>query len=119
MTDPERLLGAQGDADPLERELLASVKRVDAPAGAKDKAWLGIAAQVGAGAVAVSAAAQSASSASAAAPVAAVAAKAGAGSLLPAGLGVKAALLAHAHALPQPALWHLGPMMQQGAVAKS
>jgi hypothetical protein len=43
--DPERLLVA-AHADPLERELLGSVRHVGPPEGAKDLAWKGIAAQV-------------------------------------------------------------------------
>jgi TolA-binding protein len=43
--DPERLLSA-AHADPLERELLGSVRQVGPPAGAKDLAWKGIAAQI-------------------------------------------------------------------------
>ena len=43
--DPERLLNASG-ADPLERELLGSVRHVGPPEGAKDHAWRGIAAQI-------------------------------------------------------------------------
>lgn len=43
--DPERLLSASS-ADPLERELLASVRHVGPPEGAKDLAWRGIAGQI-------------------------------------------------------------------------
>jgi TolA-binding protein len=43
--DPERLLSA-AHADPLERELLGSVRQVGPPEGAKDLAWKGIAAQI-------------------------------------------------------------------------
>lgn len=43
--DPERLLSA-GNADPLERELLGSVRQVGPPEGAKDRAWRGIAGQI-------------------------------------------------------------------------
>ncbi|MDF3068136.1 MAG: hypothetical protein K0R38_3737 [Polyangiaceae bacterium] len=44
--DPERLLSVSSGADPLERELLDSVRRVGPPSGAKDEAWRGIAAQI-------------------------------------------------------------------------
>ena len=88
--DPQRLLSARGDADPLERELLASVRDVGAPAGAKDKAWQAIAAQLAAGALAGSAASAAAPSTAAAAPSTA-AAKAS-GLLLPSTLAGKAVL---------------------------
>jgi hypothetical protein len=69
--DPERLLSAS-NADPLERELLGSVRHVGPPEGAKDIAWKGIATQI-----AVAAAVGAATGSSAAAG----AAKAGAGTL--------------------------------------
>lgn len=69
--DPERLLSA-AHADPLERELLGSVRHVGPPEGAKDLAWKGIAAQI-AVAAAVGVATSSTSTAAAA--------KAGAGTL--------------------------------------
>jgi TolA-binding protein len=47
--DPERLLSAS-NADPLERELLGSVRHVGPPDGAKDIAWRGIAGQIAVGA---------------------------------------------------------------------
>jgi hypothetical protein len=78
MGDPERLLSASSDADDLERELLASVRNVAPPKGAKDEGWAGIAAQltaaVSAGAAAHAAATSEAGAASAGA------AKAGVGS---------------------------------------
>jgi TolA-binding protein len=43
--DPERLLSGT-HVDPLERELLGSVRHVGPPDGAKDRAWRGIAAQI-------------------------------------------------------------------------
>jgi len=46
--DPERLLSANG-ADPLEQELLGSVRHVGPPEGAKDDAWRRIAAQISVG----------------------------------------------------------------------
>ncbi len=48
--DPERLLSARSGADPLERELLGSVRHVGPPEGAKERAWRGIASQLAAGA---------------------------------------------------------------------
>jgi hypothetical protein len=45
-SDPERLLSVSSHADPLERELLGSVRHVGPPDGAKDQAWRGIAAQI-------------------------------------------------------------------------
>ena len=69
--DPERLLSGL-HADPLERELLGSVRHVGPPDGAKDIAWKGIAAQI-----AVAAAVGAATGTSAAAG----AAKASAGTL--------------------------------------
>jgi hypothetical protein len=44
--DPERLLSASSGADPLERELLGSVRHVGPPDGAKDIAWRNIVGQV-------------------------------------------------------------------------
>jgi hypothetical protein len=61
--DPERLLHDAG-ADPTERELLASVRNVEAPDSAKSRAWQGIAAHIAAG-VAVGSAAAGASAATA------------------------------------------------------
>ncbi len=43
--DPERLLSAS-NADPLERELLGSVRYVGPPDGARDQAWRSIAGQI-------------------------------------------------------------------------
>lgn len=43
--DPERLLSGT-HVDPLERELLGSVRHVGPPEGAKDQAWRGIATQI-------------------------------------------------------------------------
>jgi TolA-binding protein len=43
--DPERLLSG-AHVDPLERELLGSVRHVGPPEGAKDQAWRGIATQI-------------------------------------------------------------------------
>ncbi|HEX6277787.1 MAG TPA: hypothetical protein VFZ53_32315, partial [Polyangiaceae bacterium] len=47
-TDPERLLHAVG-TEPAERELLASVRDVHAPGGAKERVWSGIAGELAAG----------------------------------------------------------------------
>jgi hypothetical protein len=44
--DPERLLSATSGTDPLERELLGSVRHVGPPDGAKDAAWRNIAGQI-------------------------------------------------------------------------
>jgi hypothetical protein len=44
--DPERLLSISSGSDPLERELLGSVRHVGPPDGAKDQAWRAIAGQV-------------------------------------------------------------------------
>ena len=54
--------------DGLERELLASVRDVRAPAAAKEQAWQGIAAQLAIGAVVSGAAASSAAASSSVAP---------------------------------------------------
>ncbi|CAN90714.1 hypothetical protein sce0557 [Sorangium cellulosum So ce56] len=81
MGDPERLLSVRSGADPLERELLGSVRHVGPPEGAKERAWRGIAGQLAAGTAAGAAAGSSAAAAT----------KAGAGSLLPPALSVKAA----------------------------
>ncbi|AUX28753.1 MULTISPECIES: tol-pal system YbgF family protein [Sorangium] len=81
MGDPERLLSAKGGADPLERELLGSVRHVGPPEGAKERAWSGIASQLAA-AAAVGVTAGSG---------AAAAKKAAAGSLLSPAFALKAA----------------------------
>jgi hypothetical protein len=60
--DPERLLGAGSGAEPLERELLLSVRDVGPPRGAEDEAWRALAAQIAAG-TAVGAATSSAAAA--------------------------------------------------------
>ncbi|WP_437317923.1 tetratricopeptide repeat protein [Sorangium sp. So ce385] len=83
MGDPERLLSAKGGADPLERELLGSVRHVGPPEGAKERAWRGIAGELAA-AAAVGVTAGSG---------AAAAKKAVAGSLLSSALSIKAAAL--------------------------
>ena len=44
--DPERLLSISSGSDPLERELLGSVRHVGPPDGAKDQAWRAIAGQI-------------------------------------------------------------------------
>ncbi|WP_437744048.1 tetratricopeptide repeat protein [Sorangium sp. So ce1504] len=80
MGDPERLLSIKSGADPLERELLGSVRHVGPPEGAKERAWRGIAGQLAAGTVVGATAGSSAATT-----------KAGVGSLLPSALSVKAA----------------------------
>jgi hypothetical protein len=87
--DPERLLSASSHADPLERELLASVHRVSPPEGAKDQAWRAIAGQI-----AVVAAVGAATGSSAAA-----ATKASVGTLASWGLGAKVAAVVAASGL--------------------
>jgi hypothetical protein len=91
--DPERLLSGASDADPLERELLASLRDERAPASVRQGAWQGIAAAlltVAPGSAAATGAAVSASSSASSAAGASAAASgtaAGAaapGSLLPA-----------------------------------
>jgi TolA-binding protein len=64
--DPERLLSATS-ADPLERELLGSVRHVVPPEGAQDRAWQSIVAQIAVGA-AVGAVSSSAAAAASKAP---------------------------------------------------
>jgi len=81
--DPERLLNT-ASADPLERELLGSVRQVGPPEGAKDRAWRGIAGQIAVGAV-VGAVSSS---------TAAAASKASAGSFATWALSTKVALVA-------------------------
>jgi hypothetical protein len=46
MSDPERWLNGSDDGEALERDLLASLRSVRPPEGAKDAAWEGVAAQV-------------------------------------------------------------------------
>ncbi|WP_438007921.1 tetratricopeptide repeat protein [Sorangium sp. So ce321] len=82
MGDPERLLSARSGADPLERELLGSVRHVGPPEGARERAWRGIASQLPAAAAAAGATAGVS---------AAAAKKAGVGPLLSAAFAVKAA----------------------------
>ncbi|HEX2671599.1 MAG TPA: hypothetical protein VHM25_12040, partial [Polyangiaceae bacterium] len=48
MTDPHRLLSDLSDADDLERELLASLRQVAPPAGAKGEAWARLSLQLAA-----------------------------------------------------------------------
>jgi hypothetical protein len=81
--DPERLLSAS-NAEPLERELLGSVRHVGPPEGAKDVAWRNIAGQI-----AVVAAVGAVSTSTAAA-----ASKASAGTLASWALSTKIALVA-------------------------
>lgn len=81
--DPERLLSAS-NAEPLERELLGSVRHVGPPEGAKDIAWRNIAGQI---AVVATVGAVSTSTAAAAS-------KASAGTLASWALSTKIALVA-------------------------
>jgi Outer membrane lipoprotein len=81
--DPERLLSASS-GEPLERELLGSVRHVGPPEGAKDLAWRNIAGQI-----AVVAAVGAASTSTAAA-----ASKASAGTLASWAISTKLALVA-------------------------
>jgi hypothetical protein len=85
MGDPDRLLNVTSDADDLERELLASVRNVGPPRGAKDEGWAGLAAQLTAAVSvgAVGAAAHSVASAEAA--TSATTAKAGIGAAVSSG----------------------------------
>jgi len=98
MGDPDRLLNVTSDADDLERELLASVRNVGPPRGAKAEGWAGIAAQltaVGAvGAAAHGAASTEAGATSAAAAKAGMGAAAGSGSSGLAASAMSKALLA-------------------------
>ena len=87
--DPERLLSLSSSAEPLERDLLGSVRHVGPPDGAKEEAWRGITAQI-----AVVAAASAASGTSAAA-----ATKASAGTLASWGLSTKVAAVVAASGL--------------------
>jgi hypothetical protein len=48
MTDPHRLSSNLSDADDLERDLLASIRQVDPPAGAKSEAWDKLSVQIAA-----------------------------------------------------------------------
>ncbi|WP_437279569.1 tetratricopeptide repeat protein [Sorangium sp. So ce375] len=81
MGDPERLLSIKSGADPIERELLGSVRHVGPPEGAKERAWRGIAGQLAAGTIVGAAAGSSAAAAT----------KPGVGSLLSSALSLKAA----------------------------
>jgi TolA-binding protein len=87
--DPERLLSLSSTADPLERDLLASVRHVGPPDGAKAEAWRGIAGQI-----AVVAAVGAATGSSAAA-----ATKASAGTLASWALSTKVAAVVAASSL--------------------
>jgi len=87
--DPERLLSISSGADPLERELLGSVRHVGPPDDAKDRAWRAIAGQI-----AVVAAVGAASSSTAAA-----ASKASVGALASWALSTKLAAVALASGL--------------------
>jgi hypothetical protein len=48
MTDPHRLSSNLSDADDLERELLASIRQLTPPAGAKSEAWEKLSVQIAA-----------------------------------------------------------------------
>jgi hypothetical protein len=48
MGDPERLLSNISDSDDLERELLASIHRMDPPATAQAECWARLSAQIAA-----------------------------------------------------------------------
>jgi hypothetical protein len=87
--DPERLLSIGSGSDPLERELLGSVRHVGPPDDAKDRAWRAIAGQI-----AVVAAVGAASSSTAAA-----ASKASVGTLASWALSTKVAAVAVASGL--------------------
>ena len=87
--DPERLLSGGSHADPLERELLGSVRHVGPPDGMKDQAWRALAGQI-----AVVAAVGAATGSSAAA-----ATKVGAGSLASWAMGAKVAAVVAASSL--------------------
>jgi len=87
MSDPQRLLSHISDADDLERELLASIQRVDPPSGAKAEAWSKVSAQIAAVGL-VSAAHGSAAASGAAAAPGATAGAGAAGGWAPAALNV-------------------------------
>jgi hypothetical protein len=86
MGDPDRWLNVTSDADDLERELLASVRHVGPPDGAKAAGWTAMAAQLTA-AVSVGAAGAAAHSAATAeaGATSATAAKAGIGAAVSSG----------------------------------
>jgi hypothetical protein len=51
MTDPERWLNGRDDGEALERDLLASLRSVNPPVGAKDDAWEAVGARIAGAAV--------------------------------------------------------------------
>src|SRR4051794_19202850 len=63
MSDPERLLSVTSDADELERVLLKSMRGAGPTEAAKEQAWHGIAARMGAATIAGAAVGGMASSA--------------------------------------------------------
>jgi TolA-binding protein len=89
--DPERLLSPSSNADPLERELLGSVRHVGPPGDAKERAWSGVAAQIAVVAVVGTATGSSAA--------AAAASKASAGTLASWALSTKVAAVVVASSL--------------------
>jgi hypothetical protein len=102
MGDPERLLSCSG-SDDLERELLASIQRIEPPANAQAEGWARLSAQIAAVALVgtahgTAAAASAAQVGSATAPAAASGASSGAG-LLPAALKLMSSKLAVALAI--------------------
>jgi hypothetical protein len=99
--DPERLLSAQSGADPLERELLGSVRRVDPPEGARDHAWRGIAGQIAAGVVVGATVSSSAATA-----------KAGIGALVPQALASKVAVVLAAGGVAAGGYWAFHAMSE-------
>jgi hypothetical protein len=90
MGDPRRLLNELGDGEELERELLASIQRVDPPGHAKAEAWARLSAQIGA--VALVSTVHSSAAASAASSHAATSGVAVEGAKAAAGTGLKSAL---------------------------
>lgn len=78
MTDPHRLSSNLSDADDLERELLASIRHVAPPAGAKAEAWGKLSVQLATVGLVSVASVQSTTAASLASSAAAPAAVAGA-----------------------------------------
>ena len=99
--DPERLLSAQSGVDPLERELLGSVRSVEPPEGARDQAWRGIAGQIAAGVVAGATVSSSAATA-----------KAGIGALVPQALASKVAIVLVAGGIGAGGYWALQAMSE-------
>jgi hypothetical protein len=101
MGDPDRLLSRISDSNDLERELLASIQRIEPPANAQAEGWARLSAQIAALTLVGTAhgTAAAASAAQAGAPGAAAASSAASAGLVPAAFKLLSSKLAVALAI--------------------